>query len=100
MLPQFQSEDKDFTLMQNAWARILNPIVDNSLSFSLVLTNVALKTGSNTINHTLARRLTGWVLVRQRGAASVYDTQDSNNIPDKTLVLVSSANISVDLLVF
>lgn len=100
MLPQFQSDDRNFQLMQNSWGSILNPLVANPTLKNLVLENILLVMGSNVINHKLGRKLQGWKVVRQRSAASLYDTQDSNLSPDLTLVLVSDANVSVNLEVF
>ena len=100
MLPQFQSDDKDFQLMQNSWGSILNPLVSNPTLKNLVLKNILLTTGSNVVNHKLGRKLQGWKIVRQRSAASLYDDQDNNSSADLTLLLVSSANVSVDIEVF
>lgn len=100
MLPQFQDSDTSFVQMQNTWAKQLNPVLDLPLSNSLVLQNVSLVNGTTTVNHMLGRALRGWVVVRRRAAATIYDQQDTNKIPDKTLILVSNAAVSVDLIVF
>ena len=86
--------------MQNSWASQINPLLTNPTLNNLVLKNITLVTGSNTVNHRLGRKLQGWSIVRQRSAASVYDSQDSNSNSSLTLILVSSANVSVDLIVF
>lgn len=99
-LPQFQGGDPAFQLMQNAWASALQPIMQSPANYSLVLKGIALINGTTTINHLLGRKLQGWKVVRQRAAASIYDTQDSNQMPDKTLTLVSNAAVTVDLEVF
>ena len=78
----------------------LNQLVGSPLLNNNILTSVSLASGSNTINHKLNRKLQGWMIVRQRASASIYDTQDSNTDPNNTLVLVSSAAVTVDLLVF
>lgn len=67
---------------------------------AILLKNVTLATGSNTVSHTLGRTLQGWWPVRIRASATLYDKQDSNPIPSKTLVLVASAPVVLDLLVF
>ena len=85
---------------QNTWATILEPIVSNPIVNGLILKSVTLASGSNTINHRLGRKLQGWYIVRQRSAASVYDTQDSNQTPELTLTLESSAAVTVDIGVF
>lgn len=99
-LPQFQSNDKDFQLMQNTWAAQLNPVLANPGLKSSILKNVNLVNGTNTINHKLGRKLQGWRLVRKRSAAEIYDEQDSNQHQDLTLVLMSNASVSVDIEVF
>jgi hypothetical protein len=67
---------------------------------SILLTNVQLVAGSNQFPHTLGKKLTGWSIVRQRASSSIYDAQDTQSNPQTYLTLVSSANVTVDILVF
>lgn len=99
-LPQFQNDDNAFQLMQNRWGSILNPIINNPVNQSLLLKDIPLVAGSNTINHLLSRKLQGWSIIRINAAATVYDTQSTNQNPDQTLLLVSSAPCVVSLEVF
>lgn len=100
-LPQFQGyDDEAVQLLQNKWAAILNPIISAPQNNSLILKNVQLSVGDNSIDHRLGRTLQGWKIVRQRAAASIYDKQDTNQTPQLTLKLNSSAAVSVDLEVF
>lgn len=100
-LPQFQSDNASFTMMQNTWATQLNPLLNNPIVNGVILKNISLAIGDNNINHTLGRNLQGWVLVRQRAVfAQVFDKQDTNPMPSKTLVLNSNAVAVVDILVF
>lgn len=99
-LPIYQSDSKEMSLMQTAWAQELNPLLSNPMLAGRTLRNVALVAGDNTINHKLGRKLQGWVLVRQRAASSVFDKQDSNSMQDLTLVLNASANAVVDIYVY
>ena len=100
MLPQFQTTDRSFSLMQNQWAKELNPIIALPFINQNTLKKVALVNGTTNINHLLGRNLQGWFIIRQRAAANIYDTQDTNLSPDLTLVLVSDAAVVVDLVVF
>ncbi len=100
LLPIFKTDDKDLILLQNKWSSILNPIISNPATSSLILKNVQLSSGTNVINHKLGRKLQGWNIVRLRGAASIYDDQDSNSMQDLTLVLVSNTQVLVDIEVF
>lgn len=99
-LPIFHSEDRNFQMMQTQWASQLNPVIAKPQVQSSILKNVTLTSGTNTINHLLGRPLQGWKIVRQRGPASIYDLQDTNQMPNLTLVLNSSAGVVVDIEVF
>jgi hypothetical protein len=94
------NNDASLALILQRWQTILNPIVDAPTSKPSILKSVSLASGSNTINHLLGRSLQGWAIVRQRAAATVYDTQDANPTPALTLNLTASAPVVVDLLVF
>lgn len=96
MLPQKLSWD----LAQYQWAAQLNPIIANPTINNLILKNVSLVTGTNVINHRLARPLQGWNPTRIRSSASIYDMQDTNPTPSLTLILVSDADVIIDLVVF
>lgn len=100
MLPKFGTADEALSKLQTTWASQLDPLIKHPLNGSLVIKNVALSTGVNSINHKLGRKLQGWTIVRQRAGATIYDTQDTSTTPALTLTLVSSAPVSVDLLVF
>lgn len=100
MLPIFQTSLRELGQMQTKWAAQLNPVVANPLVLGHQLTNVQLLTGANVVNHGLGRTLQGWLLVRQRSLASVYDTQDSNPMPQLTLQLTSSADMLADIWVY
>lgn len=99
-LPVFQTTDKNIQLLQNSWSSVLNPALQKEVLNSLVLKNIQLVSGNNTVNHLLGRTLQGWTLVRQRGSATVYDVQDTNPRPELTLILNASTSVSVDILVF
>src|SRR5271165_7059301 len=88
------------SMMMTKWKSVLDVLLGNPLSASSVLKKVQLYSGSNTVNHLLGRDLQGWAIVRQRSLANIYDTQDSNQTPQLTLLLTSSAKVLVDILVF
>jgi hypothetical protein len=99
-LPIYKSEDNSLTLLQTAWATQINPVLSLPQSSGIILKNVSLILGDNTIDHRLGRDLQGWQLIRVRAAATIYDKQDSNQLKSRTLVLNSSAPVVVDLFVF
>lgn len=99
-LPVFANDDKDFQLMQSRWTSILDPVITNPSNNVIILKNVALISGTNIINTLINRKLQGWRIIRQRAAANIYDNQDNNQTPQLTLLLISDANVVVDLEIF
>lgn len=101
-LPQIQTTDPALlraALLQ--WRSALNPALANELVQGRPLTNVSLTAGQNVINHGLGRALVGWFPTRLRDQATwIYDTQDTNSMPQLTLVLWAADAINVDLWVF
>lgn len=87
-------------LAQTQWSQQLDPLLSNPANASSILKNQSLSTGINTINHMLGAPLQGWSIVRKRAAADIYDLQDSNQMPNLTLILHASAPVVVDIEVF
>lgn len=96
-LPILNTSDKDLTTVQNTWSQRINPLIRNPSLQSLILPQVALTRGTNTINHRLGRKLTGWRIVRLRGDSFIYDKQDENQMPELTLILETTAAVTVDI---
>lgn len=99
-LPSYNTTDTTLSLMQSGWASLLNPLLSNPVNNGILLKSLVIKSGSNVINHKLGRKLQGWIIVRKRASADIYDTQDSNTTPTLTLSLQSSADVIIDLYVF
>lgn len=97
-LPYVQSTLDALNQLQTKWRSLLNPLLAQPQA--QIIKNVALVNGTTVINHLLGRPLQGWKPVRVRASATIYDAQDSNQTPQVTLVLISSAAVVVDLEVF
>ncbi len=97
---RLQTNDRTFSQLQDNIGNSINPILLNKVLNGVILQGVVLASGTNTINHTLGRPLIGWFPVRIRQSVTLYDTQDTNPLPAKTLLLNASATGSVDLYVF
>ena len=96
-LPQMQT----LSQLSTKWAAIINPLLSNPANNSLLLQNIALASGNNSVNHMLGRKLQGWKPIRFHGSyADLYDLQDTNQTPELTLVLNASAPVTIDLEVF
>lgn len=100
-IAQVQGGDRNFSQFQQNVQTAVKQVLANPLMQGLVLTSVKLQPGlDNTIAHTLNRTLQGWFIVRQRSQAQIWDNQDANTSQDKTLVLRSSDNVTVDIWVY
>lgn len=99
-LPIFQSPVQELSLLQTNWASILNPIISNPANQSIILLEVDLINGTTIVNHRLGRKLQGWKIVRQDAAAAIYDSQNSNQSQELTLILNSDADVTVNIEVF
>lgn len=95
-----QCDDKVLNRVQDQIARVVNPLVTAPMLQLSVLPSLTLVAGLNTINHGLGRPVQGWAVLRARGAIMCYDKQDTNRTPEKTLLLVASAPITIDLGVY
>ena len=90
-------KDQELSNVQDNLIRTLNPVFDTPILGGVQLTSIVLAVGSNNISHKLSRNLIGWVITRQRAAASIYDTQDTNLTPQLSLKLTSDAIVTIDL---
>lgn len=99
-IPKVQTDDRNINQLQTNINTALNPILSNPINSGTILNSISLTSGSNTINHGLNKKLQGWFIIGINGVSSIYDTQSSNSSPDKTLQLVSSSNVSVNVYVF
>lgn len=99
-LPKFGTPDQALSLLQTQWSQFLNPVISLPMLAQNTIKSQVLASGDTTINHGLGRALQGWFVIRKRAAADIYDKQDSNINTNQTLVLNSSAAVTVDLVVF
>jgi hypothetical protein len=91
--------DQAINQFQTQVKQSMNTLLDKPEMHSGTLVRIQLKAGVNDIPHGLGRTLQGWRITRQRSAGTVHDEQDANNFPDKTVRLVASAPMEVDLIV-
>jgi len=91
----------DWKLASIRWASLIEPFLNKPANQAVILPDITLTTGVNVINHRLGDKLRGWFPTRVRGvSATFYDQQDTNPTPALTLILVSSADVTIDLAVF
>lgn len=96
-LPLVQSADLSLMLLQSRWKSTLDPLLRNQLVDGVLLTDVALVTGENVINHLLGRKQVGWIIVDRDASTAVYRSAALN---DLTLTLNSSGSVTVSIWCF
>lgn len=100
-LKKVESDTPDLTKIQENVSQAIAPAVKSPIIDGTLLRNIKLETGKNNdVDHKLDRNLRGWMIIRQRAEANIWDLQDSNTLSKKTLRLRCSANVTVDLWVF
>ena len=92
--------DRKLDKVQKNVEQALTPLLQSLVLDGVFLQNVQLSSGVNNVAHQLGRRLNGWIIVRKRANAQIWDEQDSNATPTRTLRLQASADAIVDLWVF
>lgn len=90
--------DKDLNSVQENVEEVVAPLLKNPLLDGQILSNISLTTGSNSVSHKLGRKLQGWLIVDKDANSNIY--RETSPTPTLTLVLNSSANVTVSLYVF
>jgi hypothetical protein len=105
-LPILQGTDPVFNRYQTQLQGTLAPVTNNPAAVAQQVMvngslNVTLTAGApNTIPVGLSAPLQGWIITRIKSQATIWDSQDTNSTPSQTLILNTSANTVVQLMVF
>lgn len=94
------SEDPVIEELQDNAEPIMRQVEKAFLLDGVLKKRQSLTTAPTSINHGLGRAPIGFIVVRRRANANVWDLQDDNTRPTKTLTLISSADVEVDLWIF
>lgn len=87
--------------VQDAIEIPLKDISSRAILDGQILSGVELSSGvDNIIDHKLQRKLVGWIIMRQSANANIWDLQNLNTRPQQSLVLQTSANVTVSIWVF
>lgn len=96
-LTQFNSDNRILQMLQTSWASSLDPVLACKLVNGIMLPNITLAAGANTINHKLQRNPQGWLIVDNNAAVTIYRSQPFNQT---TLTLTSSGTAIVSIWVY
>ena len=73
----------------------------NVLDGCVLLTGVKLKSGQdNAVEHKLGRKARGYHVAGLSADARIYDSSTTNRLPEKQLLLSTTADVTASLLVF
>lgn len=106
--PRMQTDNREVNQLQSNILSTLNQITANPLTSGVLVQSIVLVAASNPnqISHTLGRTLIGWIITRRTANSIQWDSQNSNTIangyagPENTLLLNTSANVTVDIFCF
>lgn len=94
-------ESAELQKVQQNVENALDPIIKKVIVDGVHLIKVCLEPGvSNEVKHGLGRAPLGWIVVRKRADARIWDVHDHNRNPSKTLSIACSHAVTVDLWVF
>jgi hypothetical protein len=103
MLPKFKtfnSANIELNRLQDNVADGFNGVLSASILDFNIVQSQDLAVGDNVVNHKLGRAPLGWIIIRKRGPGNFYDKQDTNTIPNKTIVINSDSAVTVDIYFF
>ena len=100
-LKKLLTKDSELNRFQNNVEEAVNPLINAEIVNGVLLKDVCMEAETVTlVTHKLGRKVRGWIVIRRRADARVWDVQDSNPNPTTTLALVASHAVKVDLWVF
>ena len=98
---KFNSTNRELNKIQDNIEQFASPIINAEIIDGIIVKEVNLLSASTVeVEHKLGRKPLGWQIIRQRASALIWDDQDNNNRPDRTLALKCSANVTVDIRIF
>jgi hypothetical protein len=94
-------KDKESSKLQENVELVLKPIINSQIIDGVLLKCVDLQPGKrNEVQHKLGRLPLGYIVVRKRADARIWDLQDTNPAPGQTFSLACSHAVQVDLWIF
>ena len=91
-----QTPEKPIRLLQDAVEATLRSVTGRPIIDGGLLLDIELASGDNAVDHKLGRLLRGYIVVKRSAACDIYN----KDIDTRTLILNSSAAVTVTLWVF
>lgn len=98
---KLRDDKADIRKVQDNIESALNPVLNCPIIDGVLVKEAVLDpTRINEVEHTLGRKPRGWFLVRKRADSRIWDVQEYNTNPSRTLSLACSHSVTVDIWIF
>lgn len=98
---KLNTSDKDLNQVQENVEQFSKYVLNFTPLDGVLIKDVCLQAGvSNEIKHKLGRKPLGWFIVRKRQDARIWDLQDTNPQPTKSLSIACSHAVQIDIWIF
>ena len=94
-----RTDNIDLTQVQDAVSFVFQDIASKAILDGRMISDV-LVNGAKMVNHGLARKLQGYIVIAKDSNESIWDSQTTNTTPSISLILNSSGPVRVNLWVF
>lgn len=92
---------EDLRIFQDAVGLVLQSVVTRPILDGVMIEEISLVgTVPQAIDHKLGRKVRGWIVVRKSATADIWDLQDTNVTPTRSLILEASADVTISVWVF
>jgi hypothetical protein len=96
-IARVQTDDRNINQLQQNIQTAVNPVLANPIVNGILLKDISLTSGNNTVDTKLGRQMQGYIITAMKSAyANVYQVSST----DIQMVLNSSGATTVDLYVF
>jgi hypothetical protein len=99
-LKKMAFQDANLMKLQENIHLAIDPLTGSHIVQGNLVKNITINTSPTTISHGLEDAPVGWIIIRKRGAADIWDLQETNPLEKKLLILQASNQVTVDLWVF
>ena len=98
---KLQSSSAEFNKFQDNVEQVFSSVLTNPILDYTIIKEATISTGqANLISHKLGREPFGFIVIRKRADARIWDNQDNNTFKKQTIDIRSSADVVVDLFIF
>lgn len=97
---RFNSQSRELVQLQGNIQSAFSQVLLIPILNGVLLENLEIVAGDNTITHKLGRRIRGYLVTRKNSASDIYDKISTDTALDQSFTLNSSADCIISLWVF